>query len=71
MALMLDSHQWIAGDFLLHLTLSLFEASLSLSLSLSLSHFLKGILATWQIFFQKLKKPPKNDLKIFLGIFWK
>jgi hypothetical protein len=45
--------------------------SLSLSLSLSLSHFLKGILATWQIFFQKMKNPLKIDLKIFLGIFWK
>jgi hypothetical protein len=54
------------GDFLFHLTLSLFEASLSLL------HFFKGIFATWQIFFQKMKKPPKKEkLKIFLGIFWK
>jgi hypothetical protein len=67
MALTLDSHQWIVGDFMFHLTLSLFEASLSLSLL----HFFKRIFATWQFFFQKMKNPPKNDLKRFLGIFWK
>ncbi len=61
MALMLDSHQWIVGEILFHLTLSLFEAFLflSLSLSLSLSHLKKRIFATWQIFFQKMKNPPK------------
>jgi len=30
-------------------------------------HFLKGILATWQIFFQK--NPPKFNLKMIFGHF--
>ncbi len=55
MALPLDSHQWIVGGFLFHLTLSLFEASHSLFLL----HFLKRIFATWQIFFQKMKTHQK------------